>query len=72
MVYQETLHQIYAALCEKGYNPIGQLEDFILSDDPTHITPYKNARRLSGRIDRDALLAELLQFYLDSTQPSAS
>ncbi len=63
-MYREIMARIYAALCEKGYDPIHQLEDFLLSGDPTHITPYDNARVLSGSIDREVLLGELLRTYL--------
>ena len=63
-MYREVMKHIYSALCERGYDPIRQLEDFLLSGDPTHITPYNNARILSGNIDREALLEELLHAYL--------
>ena len=34
---KERLMQIYAALKEKGYNPVGQIVGYILSEDPTYI-----------------------------------
>ena len=43
---------VYGALEEKGYNPVNQLVGYILSEDPTYITTYKNARALIRRIDR--------------------
>ena len=52
------------ALREKGYNPINQIVGYILSEDPTYITTYNNARSLIRHIDRDELLEELVQFYL--------
>ncbi len=60
-----TLTQVYRALEEKGYNPINQLVGYILSEDPTYITTYQNARALIRKIDRDDLLQVLLQNYLD-------
>ena len=63
-MYREVMDRIYAALCEKGYDPLHQMGDFLLSGDPTHITPYNNARVLSGSIDREALLEEMLRSYL--------
>lgn len=60
-----TLTQVYQALEEKGYNPINQLVGYILSEDPTYITTYQNARALIRKIDRDDLLQVLLQNYLD-------
>lgn len=55
---------IYDALSEKGYNPINQLVGYVLTEDPTYITNYKNARGLIRRIDRDELMAALLTEYL--------
>ena len=48
----------------KGYNPINQLVGYIISEDPTYITNYNNARSLICRLDRDELLQELLVSYL--------
>ncbi len=55
---------IYDALREKGYNPINQIVGYILSEDPTYITTYNNARSLVRHIDRDELLQELVRSYL--------
>ena len=52
------------ALKVKGYNPINQLVGYIISEDPTYITNYNNARSLICRLDRDELLQELLVSYL--------
>ena len=61
---REILSSVYNSLKEKGYNPINQLVGYILSEDPTYITNYNNARSLICRIDRDDLLQELLITYL--------
>ncbi|HNY00155.1 MAG: IreB family regulatory phosphoprotein [Oscillospiraceae bacterium] len=61
---KEILSSVYNSLKEKGYNPINQLVGYILSEDPTYITNYNNARSLICRIDRDELLQELLISYL--------
>ena len=58
------LTAVYASLTEKGYNPINQIVGYILSEDPTYITNYNNARTLITRIDRDELLQELVRTYL--------
>ena len=50
------VQEVYDALKEKGYNPINQLVGYILSEDPTYITTYKNARSLIRKVDRDELL----------------
>ncbi len=58
------LRTVYEALSEKGHNPINQLVGYILTEDPTYITNYKNARGLIRRIDRYELMAALLKDYL--------
>ncbi|MBR2667593.1 MAG: IreB family regulatory phosphoprotein [Oscillospiraceae bacterium] len=61
---KEILITIYNALREKGYNPINQIVGYILSEDPTYITNYNNARSLIRKIDRDELLQDLVRHYL--------
>lgn len=58
------LSSVYDSLVVKGYNPINQIVGYILSEDPTYITNYNNARTLICRIDRDELLQELVVSYL--------
>ena len=58
------LTKVYQALQEKGYNPINQIVGYILSEDPTYITNYNNARSLICKLDRDELLQELVRHYL--------
>ena len=58
------LIEVYNALLEKGYNPINQIVGYILSEDPTYITGYKNARSLIRKVDRDELLHNMLKSYL--------
>ena len=62
---REILSSVYNSLMVKGYNPINQIVGYILSEDPTYITNYNNARTLICRIDRDELLQELLKCYLN-------
>ena len=61
---KDILSSVYDSLLVKGYNPINQLVGYIISEDPTYITNYNNARALICRIDRDELLQELLVSYL--------
>ena len=56
---------VYNAMTEKGYNPVNQIVGYILSEDPTYITTYNNARGLIRRIDRDELLQALVKSYLN-------
>ena len=61
---KQTLTTVYDALTQKGYNPINQIVGYILSEDPTYITTYNNARNLIRHIDRDELLQVLVKSYL--------
>lgn len=58
------LAAVYRSLSEKGYNPINQIVGYLLSEDPTYITNYNNARSLICKLDRDELLQELVRHYL--------
>ena len=62
---REILSSVYNSLMVKGYNPINQIVGYILSEEPTYITNYNNARTLICRIDRDELMQELVRNYLD-------
>ena len=62
---REVLSAVYEALLVKGYNPVNQIVGYILSEDPTYITNYNNARSLICRLDRDELLQELVKSYLE-------
>ena len=61
---RDILTAVYEALVEKGYNPISQIVGYILSEDPTYITNYNNARALIVKIDRDELLHQIVKSYL--------
>lgn len=61
---REIMTSVYNSLMEKGYNPVNQIVGYILSEDPTYITNYNNARALITRVDRDELLQELVVTYL--------
>lgn len=62
---KRVMQTVYSALSEKGYNPINQIVGYILSEDPTYITNYKNARSLICKVDRDDILNALVRNYLD-------
>ena len=61
---REVLSAVYEALVLKGYNPVNQIVGYILSEDPTYITNYNNARSMICKLDRDELLQELVASYL--------
>ena len=62
---RDILEAVYIALTEKGYNPVNQIVGYIMSGDPTYITSYKNARSLIMKVERDEILEELLNNYIE-------
>ena len=62
------LRSVFDALSEKGYNPINQIVGYLLTEDPTYITNYNNARAMICKLDRDELLQERVQCYLIDKQ----
>ncbi len=62
---RQIMNEVYEALKEKGYNPINQIVGYILSEDPTYITTYQNARTKIRKVDRDDLLQSLVRYYLN-------
>ena len=63
---RKVLSEVYEALNEKGYNPNYQIVGYILSGDPTYITSHNGARTKISKLDRDALLEELVESYIDN------
>ena len=61
---KDVLEMVYAALREKGYNPLNQMVGYIMSGDPTYITSHKNARSMIMKIGRDELVEEILKAYI--------
>ena len=58
------LSNVFDALDEKGYNPINQIVGYLLTEDPTYITNYNNARSMICKLDRDELMQALVRCYL--------
>ena len=61
---RQVLRNVFDALNEKGYNPINQIVGSLLTEDPTYITNYNNARSRICKIDRDELMQVLVREYL--------
>ena len=61
---RKILRGVFDALNEKGYNPINQIVGYLLTEDPTYITNYNNARSMICKLDRDELLQALVRCYL--------
>ena len=62
----EIIEQVYAALSEKGYNPVSQIVGYIMSGDPTYITSYKGARSLIMKAERDEIIEVLMENYIET------
>ncbi len=62
----DTLIFVKQALEEKGYNYNNQIVGYLLSGDPSYIPRYSNARNMIKSINRDILIEELLEFYMDN------
>ena len=62
---RKILKDVYEALVEKGYNPINQIIGYLLSGDSSYITGYKNARSIIKKFERDEILEEVIQYYLN-------
>lgn len=58
------LRNVFDALNEKGYNPINQIVGYLITEDPTYITNYNNARSMICKLDRDELMQALVRCYL--------
>ena len=62
---REILTTVYKALEDKGYKPTGQIVGYLLSGDPTYITAHGGATKLIRTVDRDKILEELLEAYIN-------
>ncbi|KRO17967.1 IreB family regulatory phosphoprotein [Lacticaseibacillus saniviri] len=62
---RETLETVYAALEEKGYDPINQIVGYLISGDPAYIPRYNDARSLIRKHERDEIIEELVRHYLN-------
>ncbi len=62
----DVIMRVYAAMEEKGYDPVNQIVGYLISGDPTYITSYNNARYLIRMLERDELLEELVRFYVEA------
>ncbi len=63
---REVIFEVFAALQEKGYDPVRQIAYYLLTGEPAYITAHRNARSLITRLERDEVLEELVRHYLSS------
>ncbi|HHT43206.1 MAG TPA: IreB family regulatory phosphoprotein [Firmicutes bacterium] len=60
---REILAKVWAALEEKGYEPLDQIVGYLVSGDPSYITAHDDARRLIQKLERNDLLEEIVADY---------
>lgn len=64
--------RVYAAMEERGYDPVNQIVGYLISGDPTYITSYNNARYLIRMLERDELIEELVRSYIENNAKPAA
>lgn len=63
MSAEEVLEIVYKANKEKGYDAVNQITGYLVSDDPTYITSYNDARKTVRKLERDEIIEELISSY---------
>ena len=63
---KHVLDVVYHAMAEKGYNPVNQIVGYIMSGDPTYITSHNGARSMIMKVERDELVEEMFQAYIEA------
>lgn len=59
-----TIKEVYQTLMERGYDPVNQLVGYLISGDPGYISSHNDARQKIQEIDRELIVAYLLEQYL--------
>lgn len=59
-----TIRDVYKALLEKGYDPLNQLVGYLTTGKLSYISTYKGAREKIKELDRELIIAFLLENYL--------
>lgn len=62
---REMLQIVYAALEEKGYNPINQIVGYLISGDPAYVPRANDARNLIRKFERDEIIEALVKDFLE-------
>lgn len=63
---KDVLQDVCAAMNDKGYNPVNQIVGYIMSGDPTYVTSHMGARSKIMKLERDEIVEELLNAYIQS------
>ena len=62
---KDIISEVYDALTQKGYNPVNQIVGYVMSGDPTYITSFNGAWSLIMKVERDEIIEELLDDYIE-------
>ena len=62
---REKLTIVFNAMKEKGYDPITQIMDYLLTEDLVYATSYNNARNIISEMDRDEIFRCILENYFN-------
>ena len=63
---RSNLIAVVNALNERGYNAVHQIAGYLISNDPAYISSHKNARNIIQQVERDEIIEELVQCYLET------
>lgn len=63
---KDVLHEVCDAMNDKGYNPVNQIVGYIMSGDPTYVTSHMGARSKIMKLERDEIVEELLNTYIQT------
>jgi len=61
---KEIINSVLKALKEKGYSPVSQFGEYLISGDPTYITSYNDARKKISSLEKDEIVEELIKAYI--------
>lgn len=62
---RSTVIEAYETLQKYGYNPVNQLVGYLISGDPTYITAKERARFKIQKIEKDAILEDIVRWYIE-------
>ena len=62
---RSALVDVYRALQQKGYNPVNQITGYLISGDPTYITAKERARFKIQKLEKEAILEDIVRWYLE-------
>lgn len=64
---EESMRAAVISICDaiqnKNFDPVRQIVEYLLSEDPTYL-PDAETRTAIQKIDRNALLADMLRVYI--------